>query len=167
MAGCNGSKVCTVGEVEFKVVADSVFRVPAPGGETPVELALKITNRRKTPVRFKKMDTLFVTLTGPDGRKLLMDGGRDGTVPGETISPLVAPGQSLLIDRTGRLLWAKDATLRLIGGDGFGGIWHIDGLKRGKYQLQIEYENVQVSGSSGGTVWTGKAVTPPKEVELK
>lgn len=96
-----------------------------------------------------------------------MDGGRNGTRPGEFVSAPVLPGEMLLVTRDARLVWHSPDALRLIGSDGFGGIWYFDGLQTGRYRIQIVYENHSSMIGELESIWTGFAESPAFEVVIQ
>lgn len=154
-------------DIEVEVVTPPVYPVPVPGQETRIPLALRIINRRTTPLRFNQFDTVYLLMTDAAGTVLRMDGGRDRTRIAETISPPIAPQDSLVIERPARLLWRDDGSLRLVGDDEFGSVWYIDDIHPGSYLLQFRYENQKTRDADGPPIWTGKAATPAAEVELR
>lgn len=158
---CNGAL--------FEMVADRVWRIPAPGdgAGSVVELALRITNLTKTPLRFNRFDTLRLALFAPDGRAVPFEGGRNATRPGEAVSPPLLPGEALVISRQRRLIPLKNGGLRLIGSEEFGGIWYFDGLGPGRYKVQCIYGNLVSGIGDVNAVWVGEAATPLQEVELR
>ncbi|MBW2738981.1 MAG: hypothetical protein JRE64_09055 [Deltaproteobacteria bacterium] len=153
----------------FEIITDRVWKIPTLTDKTGtmINIALRITNRTGTGMRFHKFDTIRIALISPDGKSLLFDGGRNATRPGEFISPLILPEQSLIISRQAKLVWLKDKILRLIGSDDFGGIWYFDGLGPGNYKVQIIHENYKAKIGFIDSIWIGKVITRSVEVELK
>jgi hypothetical protein len=158
---CNGAL--------FETVADRIWKIPAVGDEagSVVDLALRITNRAETPLRFNKFDTLRVALSGPDEKALPLHGGRNVTRAGQAVSPPLLPGQALVISRQGRLTRLKDGGLRLMGSEEFGGIWYFDGLGPGRYKVQFIYGNPTSRIGDADAVWVGEVTTPAVEVEVR
>ncbi|HJQ85795.1 MAG TPA: hypothetical protein VKA21_17030 [Candidatus Binatia bacterium] len=154
-------------EIALEVVVDPLVPIPARGAVTPLELALRITNRSGTVLRFKELDTVRITMIAPDGTPMTIDGGRNATAARATVSGPVDPGGHLLIGRPARLTWTLDDRLRLIGDDGFGGIWHFDGLQPGVYRIRMTYENTDERVVNGVPLWTGVKSTADKEVRLR
>ena len=151
----------------FEVTGNRAWSAPDPGEETEIDLGLRITNRSNRAVGFNRFDTVSMTLSNADGAVLRMDGGRNAPRASEPVSELLEPGESFVIDRSARLAWRADGrTMRLIGSDGFGGVWYFDGLRRGTWRVQFVYENRRGKIGSGYSVWTGKAVTWER-VELR
>jgi hypothetical protein len=163
------STAISMNAATFEIITDRVWKIPdrTDDAGTGINLALRITNRTETGMRFHRLDTIRIALTAPDGKSLQFDGGRDATRPGEFVSPLVLPGQSLVISREANLVWFKHQTLRLIGSDDFGGIWYFDGLIPGKYQVRIIHENYKSEIGGMDSIWTGMAVSNAVEVELR
>ena len=160
-------EITAVNAADFEVTGTRIWSAPAPGAETTIDLGLRITNRSNRAVRFNRLDTVSMTLSDPDGAVLRMDGGRNAPRAAETVSNLLAPGESLVIERSAKLLWLPDGSaLRLIGSDGFGGVWYFDGLRRTTWEFRIAYENLRAQIGSRTSVWTGKAVTRAR-VELR
>jgi hypothetical protein len=159
----------TSGGVLFEVITDRVWKIPPIEDRegTLVNLALRITNRTKTPLRFNKFDTVRLALFTPAGESLPFSGGRNAVRGGEGVSPPVLPGQNLAISRQARLVWLKNGTLRLIGSEEIGGIWYFDGLGPGKYKVQFIYENLKAEIGDLDAFWTGRVSTPLLEVKLK
>lgn len=154
--------------LEFNTVVERVFPAPEPGHEARIPMVLRITNRQSVPVLINQLDTIRIQMVDARGREYPMDGGRDGTRPGQVLSKPLQPGSTLEIDRSARLVHANVAgDFSLRGEDGFGGTWNIDGLRRETYQLQIYYESHLERVISGVAVWKGNAVTRPVEVEIK
>ncbi len=154
--------------VVFEAVTDSIWHVPVVGETTRVTLALQITNRHHEPVCFSMFDTISIVIIASDGETLRMGGGRNRTGPGmAAVSRPVAPGGSLLVSRAGDLIHRRQGGLRLIGSDGLRGVWYVDRLMFGTYQVQVVYESGRQDTIDGTPVWTGRAVTQPKEVTLR
>ena len=154
-------------KVQFEAVADSVWVIPKQGESTQVDIGLRIKNLGLEPLCFYILDTIGILLTDSEGKRLPMDGGRDGTRPGNPFSDPVEPGGELIIDHSAELAWESDTKLRLTGDDGFGGIWYVDGLQQGVYALQIVYENRGVHNAEQPCVWIGKIATQIIEIELE
>ena len=96
---------------------------------------------------------------------------RRGTRPSNPL--LVDRDQSGTVDRTAKLehLSEKQGQLRLIGSDGIGGFWYIDGLKKGKHTIRILYKNNKTAQDIGtpeadGRIWSGKATTRELTIEI-
>ena len=99
-------------EVRFEVLTDPVWTIPKRGKTSPVTIALRITHEGNEPVHFSTLDTIIITARTPEGRRLLMDGGRDGTVPAKPYSDPILPGKHLIIDRSAELVGTPDGILR-------------------------------------------------------
>jgi hypothetical protein len=153
----------------FEAVADRIWKIPAPEDEagSVVDLALRITNRTETPLRFNKFDTLRLALFAPGGKALPFLGGRNAVRSGEGVSPPLLPGQTLVISRQGRLTRLKDGGLRLIGSEESGGIWYFDGLGPGRYKVQFIYGNARSRIGDLDAFWVGEVATPVVGIELR
>lgn len=150
-----------VNGIAFESRTDRVWRIPPISDKTgtPINLALRITNRAQTAFRFCRLDTVRIGIVDADGKALAFDGGRNGTAPGDPWTQLLLPQDTLEISRRARLVWLDNGTLRLVGSDDFGGIWYLDGLKPGKYTLQITHENNRSQIGEMRPIWTGMAAT--------
>jgi RNA polymerase sigma factor (sigma-70 family) len=170
--GMSESKPVRVAEADFQAVVEARPVAPESGATQPINLGLRITNRADKPQWFNLFDTIRIGLKSADGTPIRVDGGRNGTFPARPIQ--LAPGQSQTILRGGRLEWMKDGrSLRLIGSDGSGGIWHFDGLRPGKYRLRFEYETTREMTErfrrglqAGGPFWISSAQTAEAEFEI-
>ena len=160
------SQAVDMGQASFVAEADAIWRIPAPSAASDVNLALRITNRSDDVLRFP-LDVVRIDLMGSDGVPLRIDGGRDGLKAGGPFSKLVAPGESLVISRRGRLERRLDRILRLIGSDNLGGVWYFDGLRPDRYILNFEYENHAIDPAEGPEVWIGQVRTPALEIEVQ
>ena len=154
-------------QIQFEVLADAIFSAPQRGERSLIDISLRITNHRDEALRFSSFDTITISLTDPEGRVLPADGGRDGTRPGTPLSSPVQPGESLLMSRAAELVWTEETNLRLVGDDGFGGIWYVDGLRYGVHALRVSYQNRSSRGAGDTPIWTGKAIIPNLNVEVK
>jgi hypothetical protein len=163
--------------VRFEVVVPQrTWAIPEdkPAGAAPVKLALRITNRTKSPLRFTRFDTLTVEMVGPDGKDLQSTAARKGTrAVQEADCPLAKPGESVVFDIDAHLSW-RDGKLWFGGADGFGGGWGFaSAFGPGRYQLRIRYrdattERTVVRGERSvlDDFWTGDVRTPLVEVVL-
>lgn len=154
----------------FRVQAPPIVTTPAPDSEpSPVPLALIIENTSNRPIRYPLLDSIHISLTEAEsGRVLPPEGGRDGIQPAATLTNAIPMGESYEIRFRARLEYVKNTeTFRLAWSDDFGGIWSIEGLRPGKYQLQIAYENHREYPREDVAVWTGSAVTAPRAIEVR
>jgi len=153
----------------FEIVTDRVWKIPALENEAGnvVDLALRVTNKTRAPLRFNRFDTFRLALSAPGGKALPFLGGRNAVRFGEGVSPPLLPGQALVISRQARLIRLKDGGLRLIGPEESGGIWYFDGLGPGRYKIQFIYGNRSSRIGSLDEFWVGEVTTPAVEVELR
>jgi hypothetical protein len=140
---------------------------PAPGEATELDLALRLTNLGAAPVRFRLLDTVSLLVTTPAGRVLELEGGRDGIRPAPELSSPIDPGASLVVERPARLVRAERGELRMEVEDEFGSLWHLADLTPGSYRLRFRYQNIESSSPESGPVWTGRVISPEKEVEIR
>ena len=157
----------TENSVQFEIISDTLVRIPKAGAETPVKINIRATNLDKQTLRFDTLDTIAVSLTDPSGRQLQLDGGRDGMRVGNRFTRPLKPGENLLIGLSAKLVWESETNLRLIGDDGFGGVWHFDYLAPGKYYLSVFYVAPAAQNLADDRVWEGRVVIPAIQVELK
>ncbi len=160
------SRGVTVHQVEFQAVAPATWPSPPRGKTRSIPLILRMTNHGETPLRFKLIDTLHVSLRAEDGTELREMFARDATSRAGWFSAPVMPGKSLEINRQATLEWQADGTLRLSGPDGFGGLWWFDGLKPGRYVVRLQYENDRERADDNTLLWRGKVQTPDFWVTL-
>lgn len=166
--------------IEFEMLLpDRAWVIPEtkPGANTTVKLALRITNRTEKPFRFSRFDTIYIQMSGDDGKLLKTSGGRRETLPAhESDFPLVAPEQSTTFSIEAQLFWQEDK-LRFGGSDGFGGVWGFsEGFHPGAYRIRIHYENHQESaqvaikkneeGQALRGFWLGSVDTPFVNVSI-
>ncbi len=156
------------GGIRFETVTESVWRTPAADGDTTVELSLRVTNQTSVPVRFFFFDTIGIVLTTAEGKLIPHEGGRDGLLKAPTMSEFVLPSDSIVLQRRGRLAWAKDMkTLRFTVFDEFGGIWNFDGLVPGQLKVAMVYRNDREKIGTFNGFWTGDIITPPVNVTVQ
>jgi hypothetical protein len=165
MKGAVASKPILAQGAEFVVSADSVWHAPKNRGRTKIDLRLTITNRDAKPQAFSLFDTVRMVLKDTDGKDLRIDGGRNGTRPGKTTTPLLAKDASYVVHLSASLLEANGA-LRLQGDDGFGGIWYFDGLRAGKYSVSVHYDSTLGKAQSNAE-WRGTVNTQSVVVEIR
>jgi hypothetical protein len=157
----------TKNNVRFEIIADTFVRIPKAGAETPIKISVRITNADKRLLRFDTFDTIAVSLTDSSGYQLQLDGGRDGLRPGNRFTRQLKPGDNLLIGFAAKLVWASETNLRLIGADGFGGVWYFDNLSPGTYKLAVIYASPAPEAPTKDPTWKGRVVIPAVRVELK
>jgi len=144
-----------VGPVAFIAKTQKMWRVPAPGQSSVVDLSFIIRNSGH---KFDLMDTIRIRIASPNGEQFKYDGGRNGTAAGVGMTnPLRG---RYVVDRKASLVWNGSA-LRLIGSDGLGGIWYIDGLSTGEYVVSFEY-----AGDGNHGSWKGHVETPPMKIRI-
>jgi RNA polymerase sigma factor (sigma-70 family) len=168
--------VARVKQVDFQATAEAKCLTPAPGGQEPLDLSLRLTNRSDRPLLFNLSDTLWPVLRSADGTSFKRDGGRWGTSPAPPV--LVGPGKGAMVVGRAHLEWLPDGkSLRLVYPDGSGGGWYFDGLVPGKYLLSFAYENSEETLATflrarptkleeGQSFWTGKVTTNEVEFEI-
>lgn len=152
-------------QVAIEALGDSEVLMPGVGETTELELALRLTNLGSMPIRFRLLDTVSILVRDPEGRVHRLEGGRDGTRAAPELSPPVAPGRSLVIDRPARLRRTAEE-LRLEVEDEFGSRWLLTGLVAGTHGVSFVYENQPSSDEVEG-VWIGTATSPEKEVLIR
>lgn len=157
------------GPVDFEVLTDPVWSVPTRNieSETEINLALRIINNTEKVTRIHLFDTIRIAIEDQDGNSLVFDGGRNGTTPGEIVSDPINPGKDLIISRLSILKWHTQNTLRLMGSDDFGGVWYFDGLRTGRYRVQLIHENQRREIGKFQSVWTGTGKTKAIEIEIR
>lgn len=163
------SEPIQVNGASFEAIVDPVWKIPALSDTQGVmiHLVLRVMNQTSSGLYFNRFDTIRLNLMDAQGHSLQFDGGRNAVRPGEIISPLLMPQHHLDFSRNAQLIWTKDKALRLIGSDDFGGIWYFDGLKPGKYRLEIHYESHKPVIANTDAIWVGTATTKAVELVLE
>jgi hypothetical protein len=158
------SKPVRVDGVDFQVVADRRWPLPAEGKQQTVAIQLRVTNTTDKDVHFLIWEQPTVELTTADGKKLEWGYGRNGTAP--VMFMLVEAGKSRMFSRTATLYGRVGDTFpRVEGRDNSGGLWYYTGIGPGKYKLTVAYANKQAKGNDLD-LWVGKVVTEAVEVEI-
>jgi hypothetical protein len=155
------SKPVRVREVEFEVVAETVWRRPAEVyGEEGARIGLRITNRSDKDFTFDLGGILHVSLKTADGPELVL-----GPVPTRFLpKPLkVAAGKSETVTLPTHLCHTRIREVNLGLKSDIGWNWLTRDIQPGKYCLCLCYENKQ----QGNDAWLGKMQTETLEVEVK
>lgn len=137
--------------IEVTPVVDLVWKAPAPGGKTPVRLALKVTNVGEKPIAFNRLCTIPSVISGEGVWEMLHAANRDHfCLPEEVFTPL-KPGRSLIeepgrvelhSDDDGKSFWLSYLD-KTDGGCGIGG------LKRGRNFVSFKVECFGRAGQGG------------------
>lgn len=155
-----------VSDVEFQAAVPAQWRIPNPGEMTKVELELRITNRSDHALRFPLLRSTRVTMRAGQGSPLVSQAGRNGITPEP--NHVLSPGESLKISLPAQLLWLDGGhELRLHGADPLGGIWNLDGLKAGSYELSLRYANGEQGSKESVAAWVGSADTSTLEISIR
>lgn len=155
------SKPVRVGDVDFEVVAGTVWRRPAEvygiGGGN---IGLRISNRSDKDFTFDLADALRVSLKSADGAELV-----SGPVPRRFLAkPLkVAAGKSETVTLPTALSHTRIGYVCLGLDSGAGWYWLTQDVLPGKYRLSLSFENKQ----KGNDAWLGKMQTETLEIEVK
>lgn len=154
---------------KFELVGAPEWLVPASKqGEREISLTLRIINCGPFPLRFLLFDTVRVILRDEGGTIFQAQGSRDTTKPGQTVTPVLAPGERFDLFRRTRLSWASDHTLRVVGEDGFGGEWYFDSLAPNRiYYIMFAYENSREEMPNKDRLWIGQVITPALKFILR
>lgn len=144
--------------VEIALLADPQW---STGRRSSLSFRVRLTNRGSRPERFLLLDTIRFTIADASGRMLPGGAARDATRRAGMVSDPVVPGRALTVVREARLERSGASSIRLVGEDGFGGQWWIDGLTLGDWRLQAHYEN-----DAAGAPWRGRLSSRPVAVRL-
>jgi len=128
--------------IEFTAIGETTWTMPKVGAKTDVELSLRVSNRSQRTLRFNRFDTTRIELKDEEGRKIPLDGGRNGTI---FLDPLVLhPGESQIMPRRGTLQWDQEGKILSVGGwDGTNAVWRFGGIRPGRYSLAFTCHNDQ------------------------
>lgn len=158
------SRVKEVAGLEFSVVTQALWSIPAAGAEQDVVLQLRIMNRGKEPQLFPTFDSFTVTITRAGGEPRPLGGNRDGTI----ITPnlLLAPGQGISYPLLARLKFdpkeAGAVSLRFGDQTGSGSVTP---LKPGDYSISVSvfptHHDFAKSVELPAPLWAGKGGTEP------
>ena len=168
--------------VRFEIlVPETVWEIPAnqPGAFTSVQLGLRVTNLSKKLQRFSWCCPLRVRLEDSKGQKLvsrLLGGLYVGCESFSTADfSTVLPGESAIVSMNAKLFWQENS-LKLAHKFQSGGIWQVDDLKAGIYQIRFTYYNLLLERGCYDPktmkekrlkhVWGGGATTAAIEVRL-
>lgn len=157
------SEAVVVQGASFAVITDRTWK------QGSVKIWLEITNLVEAKTSFYLLDTVRVVLHDPNGQALRIEGGRDITKPGRTVTPALAKGDAFIVSHLAAKLapGVQGSQLQLAGSDGFGGTWSFHNLSKGKHRVGLEYRNTKPKLSTGEVLWTGSGKTPLVEVEIK
>jgi hypothetical protein len=172
------SKPVKQGDLEFQIVADAIWPMPArtgkrapesglPTGESPVRFQMRVTNHNKKEVRFLSGAGTLI-LQSDDGKELKVDpvAGRLRRLNYVTLEP----GKTITINGSARIQTGGPSGTCLWRDDEFGTSWLIDGLKPGKYSLRLRYNSKwgaelhSAVGESGA--WLGDVRTTEVPIEI-
>jgi hypothetical protein len=168
----------TENKAEFQTVARPKWHIPAAGEKSEVQLGLRITNRSATWMQINVFDTIEMNFIGEHEKSLPVVMERDAAHVPEPV--LLTSRESRTIYRNATLEWSRDGkSLRLVGSDGAGGHWHVDGLKEGQYTIHFSCENDKerlkpvidrpakhAIAASDAPFWMGTAVSRDLHVEI-
>lgn len=132
-------------------LVDSVWKMPAAGTMTAVELGWALHNRSANAIQFPLMDCFQVTLFDSNGREWEMEGGQDVLIPGSPLSDWVPPNERLIFQWKANLAFEKPNQCFLVLEDGFGSRWNIGPVYAGSWRLKSLYSCMPMAdGQTGG-----------------
>lgn len=143
-----------------------------PGAKKIVKLGIRATNNRSTFLYFERLNSLYPTLIGPDGKVVEPYSDLMRLRVGK--GPLyysAKPGESALFVLDGTLS-RKVFKLQLAIPNEAGGFWYFDNLKPGAYQLRFIYLveqsmlTPQPEEQTLTAVWTGQIALPFVEFHI-
>ena len=150
--------------IEIAVTAEPTWNAPGTRA-VPVRLRVRFANRGSRPERLLLMDSVRFTLSDPAGHELPSGAARDATRRGPSASGPVAPGRVLSLEREA-WLERHGGGIRLVGEDGFGGRWWIEGLTLGDWRLRVRYDNEVGGAAAADAPWRGRLVSRPRVVRV-
>ncbi|MBO1346419.1 MAG: hypothetical protein EBE86_002975 [Hormoscilla sp. GUM202] len=160
------SHVVEVNGVRFQTEIQSVISVPIlPWTKSPVRLGIYVTNQTATPLYFRRLDSLELTLIDDVGKAIEIE---------SDILRLRVKGTPYYTVDSGKrefLSWAsfiyrEFCQLQLKIDNEAGGFYYFNYLKPGKYKLQIDYRGsgklpeLSPEKQASGKVWTGIVTIP-------
>ncbi|WP_223300798.1 histidine kinase [Oscillatoria nigro-viridis] len=158
------SNTLEIDGIRFELfMPERVLTIPSnqPNAATFVKLALRITNKTVTSLRFQQLNTTLQIL-GQDGKKLRWKGRGGGNLLAGYNCPLVEPGENVTFSLDAKLFWENN--LLLLGrSERSGGFIYFDEFKPGKYQIRIGYNpgaEVSCTQELSGDTWKGLGATP-------
>jgi hypothetical protein len=173
------SKPVKVNGLEFVATTQSKWVGRASGTVRSLEIQLLITNKSGHDVIFPLFDTFFLEMIDPNGFKVPIGGGRDGTIPLPPV--LIRAGETFCVARKAQLSWkvahtdsprdfdGKSGTLTYW--DGTGSVWNFRSLEPGIYTLAFSIQSDKAAAEemkkwAGPPVWSGKARTKDLSFEI-
>jgi len=155
------SKPICVKEVEFEVVAETVWRRPAEVYEKEgANIGLRITNRSDKDFTFDLGGMLHISLKSVDGNEWASGRVAKRFLP----KPLkVAADKSEIVTLPTHLYHTRIREVCLGLNSDIGWNWLTPDIQPGKYRLCLCFENKQ----EGNDAWLGKMQTETLEIEVK
>jgi hypothetical protein len=125
-----------IGDWEFVVATPEVWSLRAGLSGSSPDIQLFITNKGSHDVLFPTFDTFGIILTAPDGTKVGVTGGRDGTR--ETKPILLPPGGRYCLVRTSKVYSDRNlGSTTFTYEDGTGSIAIYGPMSAGTYGLKF------------------------------
>ena len=146
-------------QIAFNIKTDSIWNAPERGQQTPVRVALAMTNHENYPLRFPVMDKFTVSIHY-NNEVITMEGGQDVVIPGKPVTDPVPPGETYVLDLHGQLIRRADDRLQLMIEDGLGSYWMLSPLHYGAQELWMEYKS-KADNPQDRNVWCGQAEIHP------
>jgi hypothetical protein len=157
-----------VNGMEFKLITDEEWVVPAPGNEIAVNLHLEVTNIADRVCRLYLYQDVTFVLQDSTGRNLTGGRGRTRSMAVAKVSPLLAKGESVTKSFQARAVPVGDgAGLGLYWEDAFSTYWTFRVPSWGTYRLGLIYENDKRATDGGEPLWVGRAETALETVVIK
>jgi len=161
------SEAVVVGGVAFIATSPATWRIPQPDSQTVLTLALHMTNRTDSDLRFNLMDSAVIELNSVKGRSLRSFTVHHAARAAPLVAPLLHPGETYLFEFAAELEPSgNDGTPRLQWVDPSGAIGFIEGLEAGDYGLSFRYSNSLSRAGEFDRIWTGDAEAGPLRVEI-
>jgi hypothetical protein len=162
--------VRTVNGAEFRLTADPIWHIPEPGKESPVRIALAITNRTDLKLKVGLLSTVNFVLVTRDGQYVSGVSGASDRLryPDITKSlPLIESGDTFTWSQfNARLMWWHGRDLQLVGENGFGIPWSFQDLQAGRYLLYVHYSQPNPFVISGVKVWAGQTSSNSVAIQI-
>jgi RNA polymerase sigma factor (sigma-70 family) len=159
-AALQASEPANVKALVFQTLTNSVWPAPGPGGLSPLQLQLRVSNRGKDNMRFLPIlgTPVMTTVDGKPLKAQLHGNDHIRRLPNPT---LLEPGKAVTATELARL-FRRDKGLSLYWEDEGGSVWSYDGLQPGKYLLSLHYKSTGPSGT-----WAGEASTKAVTIEIR